>query len=113
MHEWSPVHTSGSTPNRGCTTVRPSDSRVRVSGRIRRWRSSWHSPRAITTFSPFTRVVRASRSVPIIFAMSYESTVRIHETPTPRSACGIVIPVGSLRAFVPVEGLWCWPVAEV
>src|SRR5437867_6902509 len=27
MHEWSPVQTSGSTPNRGCTTVRPSDRR--------------------------------------------------------------------------------------
>jgi hypothetical protein len=37
----------------------------------------------------------------------------IHRTPTPRSAWAIVMPVVSLRAFLPVDGLWCWPVAEV
>jgi len=70
-----------------------------------------HSFLAMTTLSPGTRVVSASRIVPITSAIRYEFTVRIHFTPRPRRASGIVIGSGSLRAFLPVDGTWCWPVA--
>src|SRR5262249_61670100 len=63
-----------------------------------------HSFFAMTTLSPGTRVVSASRIVPITSAMRYESTVRTHFTPRPCSASGIVIGRGSLRAVLPVGG---------
>jgi hypothetical protein len=44
--------------------------RARLTGFSRRWRSSMHSPLAMITLSPPARVVRASRSAPIMAAMS-------------------------------------------
>ena len=61
MHDLSPVHTSGSTPKRGVSTRSPARSRFAVSGFTRRWRSSWHSARAMITLSPPVAVVIASR----------------------------------------------------
>ena len=70
-----------------------------------------HSPFAMMTLSPGARVVSASRRVPIISGMRYESTVLIHFTPSPRNAPGIVAVTLSPRALVPVDKTWCWPVA--
>ncbi len=67
MQEWSPVHTSSSTPKRVRTTRFPALSAAAICGRTRRWRSSWHSASAMITFSPRKRLAIALRST---FAIS-------------------------------------------
>ena len=67
MQEWSPEHTSSSTPKRVRTTRSPALRAAAICGRIRRWRSSWHSASAMMTFNPLYAELIASRSV---FAIS-------------------------------------------
>ena len=63
MQEWSPVHTSGSIQKRVRTTRLPAATILASSGRMRRWRASWHSPSAMMTLRPFWPVFSASRRV--------------------------------------------------
>ena len=63
MQEWSPVHTSGSIQKRVRTTRSPAATRRATSGRMRRWRASWHSPSAMITLRPLAPVRSASRSM--------------------------------------------------
>src|SRR5215467_3820105 len=91
MHDLSPVHTSGSTPKRGLSTRWPALSRAAVSGRTRRWRSSWHSARAMITLSPPAAVVIASLTTSRVAPTRYGFTVLIQETPRLRMVSAIDI----------------------
>src|SRR5215831_19403322 len=72
MQEWSPVHTSSSTPKRVRTTRLPALSLAATWGRSRRWRSSWHSPSATITLSPGSGVVYAETAQRVL-----DSPVRV------------------------------------
>ena len=63
------AHRLRDTDLRDLLGASPATARARRRGFSRRCRSSWHSPLAMTTFRPPSRVVSASRSVPIISGM--------------------------------------------
>ncbi len=65
------------------------------------------------TFSPPAVVVIASFTVLSMSPTRYGLTTRIHDTPRLRIVSAMDMRTRSPRGFLPVEGLCCWPVAEV